>query len=421
VFIIEILVIIILMIAGFYVGWNIGANDAANCIGTSVGAGILTFKRAITLMVIFVCLGAVIQGLSVMKTVGKGMVLSDVESFIKTELPTSISKDDFQKHILDKTKSVEKEIVFNSYQFDGNYYLLKSEDLLTVSKEVVLSSLADVDFPGVKALPPEFRRTFRRNRLPDRAIFVALISAGFFVTLATFASIPVSTSQAIVGGVAGVGIGMVGFNSAYFDISVMVRILQCWMINPLLSALLAFPLYLILVAFLKRTKKVYLWNKILTVLVIITTCYVSYSLGANDVGNAVGPLYNKFQGSIAGAGRMLGLFGGIAMGVGSVTFGKRVTETIGKKLTPLDLPGAFIAQLSSAFGVHFFTLLGVPVSTSQSIVGAVLGVGLAKGVKSVSVGKLAQIVVGWVLTPTCAAIFAMFVYRLVDYLLNYFL
>jgi PiT family inorganic phosphate transporter len=123
---------IILILAGFYVGWNIGANDAANCIGTTVGAQIISYRKAVAIMAIFVILGGVLQGHHVMKTVGKGIVISDLQSF--------------EEH--------------NGVSDDGG---------------------------------AEFSSFFPDGRLPDKAILVALLSAGFFVTLATFSSIPVST------------------------------------------------------------------------------------------------------------------------------------------------------------------------------------------------------------------------------------
>src|SRR5210317_996443 len=77
----EILIGVVLIVAGFYVGWNIGANDAANCIGTTVGAQIISYRNAVGIMAVFVILGGVLQGHHVMKTVGKGIVISDAQSF----------------------------------------------------------------------------------------------------------------------------------------------------------------------------------------------------------------------------------------------------------------------------------------------------------------------------------------------------
>ncbi len=335
---------LVLIAAGFYVGWNIGANDAANCIGTMVGAQIISFRRAALLMGVFVIIGGYLQGHHVMKTVGKGILITS----------------------------------------EGQY-----------------ESQHD------PAPPEEFKEHFPDGRLPDLAIFVALISAGLFVTLATFTRIPVSTSQAIVGGVAGVGLGIVGPDAAYFDLAILWKILACWVISPVLSLLLAFGVYHFLGTISRRMNPL-VWSRILSVLVIGAACYVSFSLGANDVGNAIGPLLNKFPEH----GGALALLGGGAMAVGAFTFGRRVTDTVGKSITPLDLGGALAAQGSAAFGVHLFSMLGIPVSTSQAVVGAVIGVGLTKGLQAVSGKKIASIAGGWVLAPACAAGFSCLTYRL---------
>ncbi len=126
------------------------------------------------------------------------------------------------------------------------------------------------------------------------------------------------------------------------------------------------------------------------------------------MGNAICPLLSKYPDH----GLWLALLGGIAMAVGAITFGSRVTDTVGKSITTLDYGGALAAQLSAAFGVHVFSMAGIPVSTSQAVVGGVIGVGLTKGMRAVSMTKLSRIFVGWVATPACAAVFAAVVYRL---------
>jgi PiT family inorganic phosphate transporter len=340
----DFLLSVILILAGFYVGWNIGANDAANCIGTTVGAQIISYRKAVAIMAVMVILGGVLQGHHVMKTVGKGIVISESEAY--------------------------------------------------------------EDYHG-KPAGAEFSAYFPDERLPDKAILVALLSAGLFVTLATFSSIPVSTSQAIVGGVAGTGLGIVGFSSAYFKLGVLLKIFGAWVISPVLTMILAFALYLVLGRALRKRTSI-AWSRVMAVAVVLSAAYVSYSLGANDVGNAIGPLLSKFPDK----GPWLALLGGVAMAVGAYSFGERVTETVGKSITQLDYAGALAAQTSAAFGVHLFSMAGIPVSTSQAVVGGVIGVGLTKGARAVSTKKITTIFLGWVITPLCAAIFSALVYRL---------
>jgi PiT family inorganic phosphate transporter len=338
-----------MVLAGFYVGWNVGANDAANCIGTTVGAGIIPYRWAAVMMAVFVILGGVLQGHHVMKTVGKGIVISDQATWEEVhEQPP----------------------------------------------------------------PPEFDVYFPDDRLPDLAILVALLSAGFFVTLATFSSLPVSTSQAIVGGVAGVGLGMVGFDDVYFKTGVLIRIGGSWVLSPFLVLMMSFAFYKVLTRLLRNASGLY-WTNVVAAGVIVSAAYVSYSLGANDVGNAIGPLLARFPDE----GLWLAVLGGVAMATGALTFGYRVTHTVGNSITPLDYPGALAAHLSAAIGVHGFSMLGIPVSTSQAVIGGVLGVGLTSGMRAVDTRTLRNIVIGWVVTPTLAAVFAALVYALVRQLL----
>jgi PiT family inorganic phosphate transporter len=333
-----------MVLAGFFVGWNIGANDAANCIGTTVGAQIISYRKAVAIMAVFVVLGGMIQGQHVMETIGKGIVLSEEQAW--------------EEHNGEKAGAL-------------------------------------------------FRSHFPDDRLPDKAILVALLSAGLFVTLATFSSLPVSTSQAIVGGVAGTGVGIVGLNVAYFNLGVLLKILGAWVVSPLLTMLLAFALYRVLGLFLGRVSTI-ARSRAISIAALVTAAYVSYSLGANDVGNAIGPLLGKFPDK----GNWLALLGGVSLAIGAMTFGARVTNTVGKSITPLDYGGALSAQLAAALGVHFFAMAGLPVSTSQAIVGGVIGVGLSKGMSSVSRRKLYGIFLGWVAMPLCAGVFAAVLYRL---------
>ena len=303
--------------AGAYVGWNIGANDTANCIGTTIGCGLLSFKKAVVLVAIFAVLGAVLQGQHVMKTIGKGIVLADL-------------------------------------------------------------SLG--------------------------AIVVALICSGFFVTLATFFRIPTSTSQAIVGGVVGIGLAM----GAELNSSKLLTIVGSWIICPLLTMALAYALMHLFGFILRRIQiSTMLIQTAIGWLAIISACYVAYSMGANNVGDAVGPIENL--GIISPA--ILVTIGGVAIAVGALTYGKKVADTVGKGITPLDLTGAFAAQMSSAFGIHLFSMLGIPVSTSMAVVGAVVGVGLVKGVSAISQKSIFVILAGWVLTPLLSATSAFLLYK----------
>lgn len=243
-----------------------------------------------------------------------------------------------------------------------------------------------------------------RSALQPMALLVALLSAGFFVTLATFFKVPTSTSQAVVGAIAGIGFA----TQSEVNARTFVFILESWVFCPIMVLVLAFICMYLMRIFLRiYGKKTLLFQHILGWLTIFSACYVAYSLGADNAGNAVGLL------SRAGFlnDRLLLLLGGLSIALGAVTYGKKVSDTVGKGITSLDVPGAFIAQVSSATGVHFFSMLGVPVSTSSAIVSAVVGVGLVKGGRNISRKTVFTIVSGWIFTPALALAFSFLLYR----------
>jgi PiT family inorganic phosphate transporter len=238
------------------------------------------------------------------------------------------------------------------------------------------------------------------------AVIIALLCSGFFVTLATFFRIPTSTSQAIVGGVVGIGLSV----NAKVDFSKIIVIAESWVICPLMVMGLSFGLMHLLKLILRRFETgSFRFQNALGWLAIGSACYVAFSMGANNAGNAVGPITNL---GILHP-KLLLLMGGLSIAVGAATYGRKVADTIGKGITPLDIPGAFVAQVSSAFGMHLFSLLGIPVSTSSAIVGAVVGVGLVKGMKAISKKTIVTILLGWLLTPTFAAASAYLLYKLI--------
>jgi PiT family inorganic phosphate transporter len=238
------------------------------------------------------------------------------------------------------------------------------------------------------------------------AVIIALLCSGFFVTLATFFRIPTSTSQAIVGGVVGIGLAV----NAEVDFSKFIVIAESWVICPLLVMALSFGLMHLIKLILRRFETgSFRFQNALGWLAIGSACYVAFSMGANNAGNAVGPIANL---GILHP-KLLLLMGGLSIAVGAATYGRKVADTVGKGITPLDIPGAFVAQVSSAFGMHLFSLLGIPVSTSSAIVGAVVGVGLVKGMKAISKRTIVTILLGWLLTPTFAAVSAYLLYKFI--------
>ncbi|MEN8259944.1 MAG: inorganic phosphate transporter [Pseudomonadota bacterium] len=193
------------------------------------------------------------------------------------------------------------------------------------------------------------------------------------------------------------------------DFSKLILIAESWIICPILVMVLAFGLMHLVRHVLRRYEtRSLLFQHAFGWLAILSACYVAYSMGANNAGNAVGPVANL---NIFPP-RVLLFIGGFSIAVGAFTYGKKVADTVGKGITPLDIPSAFVAQISSAFGMHLFSMFGIPVSTSSAIVGAVVGVGLVKGANAISKKTILTILIGWVLTPTLAAGTSFLFYKL---------
>jgi len=144
------------------------------------------------------------------------------------------------------------------------------------------------------------------------------------------------------------------------------------------------------------TRDKLLWGGLL-----IVGTYGSYALGANNVANATG----IYSGLIPGLNdRYLAILGGCAIAVGVITFSKRVMTSVGTKLMRLDAFNAFVAVSSMAVTTHIFSLIGVPVSTSQAIIGGILGLGVLEGFRNVKFRILRNFGTGWLLTPVTAFI-----------------
>ena len=225
------------------------------------------------------------------------------------------------------------------------------------------------------------------------ATYLALV-AGFgacaWVVLATYWKMPISTSHSIVGAVAGAGLAI----HAPVKWKVLGDVFICWIFTPVGAAILSYILYRLFKNTLYRIIPRRFLKATLTALIIISGCYVAYSWGANDVANAVGV--------IVGAGiltpKISILIGGLAIVLGIVTWGYKVIETVGSEITNLLPIMAFSAQLASAINVHIYTVFGIPVSTSHSIVGAIFGVGLVKGARVLNLRIMREIIVCWVAT-----------------------
>ena len=255
---------------------------------------------------------------------------------------------------------------------------------------IIIGSLAEGDnsIVGVSELA----------ELEANGAFVVTVCAALTVTIMTFLKLPISATQAVMGSIIGMGFFADPTKIEWYNVWKMVL---CWIGTPIGAAILGFLFYPILARLLFALRLSFIARSIfLKAALIISGCYGAYALGANNVGNVTGVYYKT---GLLDNVHTLTLIGGGAIALGVLTYSKNVMLTVGSRLVQLDAFSALVATLAMAVTVHFYTQLGAPVSTSQAIVGAVLGIGLFKGAKAINRRTVANIFFAWLCTPLVAA------------------
>ena len=234
--------------------------------------------------------------------------------------------------------------------------------------------------------------------------FYCSLAAAITMAVLTYLAIPASASQAIIGAVIGAGI-----LSGSADFSGLYKIIICWIITPVSGIIFGYFLHRSLRYVLDKTiTNITHLNYIYSTGILVAGCYGAYSLGSNNVANVTG----VYVGSGLLSTGMASLLGGISIAFGSLTYGKKVMMTVGKGIAPLDPFSAFVTILAEALILHIFTQIGVPVSSSQAIVGAVIGVGIVGGLRTVSTKVVTKITIGWFMTPLAAGILTILFIKL---------
>ena len=232
--------------------------------------------------------------------------------------------------------------------------------------------------------------------------FITAFAAALTVTVMTYFGLPVSTSQAMVGAIIGIGV-VIG----YLDYSKLPKVFACWVGTPIgcvIATVVLYPLFSKIFAYLKLN--IFQQDSVLRWGLLVVGCYGAYSLGANNVANVTG-IY--IQTGLLNVTEAL-LLGSLSICFGAITYSKKVMMTVGEKLVKLDSFSAFIAVLSMSIILNIYAVVGVPVSSSQAIVGAVLGIGIIKGVKTINIRTLVNIVIGWLSTPVIAMMVSIALY-----------
>ena len=253
--------------------------------------------------------------------------------------------------------------------------------------------------------------------------FTVALAAGVTVYFMTKAGLPVSTTQAIVGAI----VGWSFFTDNQVDMKSLIQILTTWVTGPILGALFAYVLYH-LVRITRKRIKIHLlqYKSYIRTGLMIVGAFGAYSLGANNIANVMGVFVPSISLGDADFGiftlsgaQQLFFLGGIAIAAGILTYSKKVMQTVGGNLLELTSEAAFVVVLSQALVLFIFSsssLSGlmvriglppiplVPVSSTQVVVGSVIGIGLYKGVRNLNLKVLGSIASGWITTPVAAGL-----------------
>lgn len=405
--------VIFAAIVGFLMAWGIGANDVANAMGTSVGSKALTIKQAIIIAMIFEFAGAYLAGGEVTSTIRKGIIDAsfyvDSPELLVFGMTAALLAAGLWLIIasyfgwpVSTTHSIVGAIVGFSAVGVGM-------DSVTWTKVggIVGSWIITPLISGIIAyfiFMSSQKLIFNtKNPITNAKRYVPLYMflAGFILSLVT-----------IKKGLKHVGLHFESTESFLLAlaIGVIIAIAGKFFINRIKID----P---------KADKEMHFANveKIFALLMIVTACAMAFAHGSNDVANAIGPLAAVVNiigndGEIAKKAALAWWIlplGGIGIVLGLAIFGKRVMATIGQGITHLTPSRGFAAELAAASTVVIASGTGLPISTTQTLVGAVLGVGMARGIAALNLGVVRNIVISWVITlPIGAALSIVFFYML---------
>jgi PiT family inorganic phosphate transporter len=399
--------IILACVFGFFMAWGIGANDVANAMGTSVGSRALTIKQAIVIAVIFELSGAVLAGGQVTKTIRKGMLdpslLTNTPELLVYGMLASLLAAGIWLLIASRfgwpvstTHSIVGAIVGFAAVGIGidavNWGKIGTIVMSWVVSPVTAGIIAYALFMSVQKLIMNTDDPFRNAK---RYVPMYIFLVGFIVSLVTMFK----------------GLKHVGLEMSS---------IQCYTI----ATLIGLGIMAVSNIFIRRIqidpeadRDFHFANveKIFAVLMMVTACAMAFAHGSNDVANAVGPIAAVVgivqSGGVIAAKSVLPiwilLLGGVGIVIGLVTYGHKVMATVGTSITELTPSRGFAATLAAATTVVFASGTGLPISTTHTLVGAVLGVGLARGIAALNMRIVRTIFMSWVVTLPAGAFLAI--------------
>jgi len=399
--------IILACVFGFFMAWGIGANDVANAMGTSVGSRALTIKQAIVIAVIFEMSGAILAGGQVTKTIRKGMLdpslLANTPELLVYGMLAALLAAGCWLLIASRfgwpvstTHSIVGAIVGFAAVGIGmdavNWGKIGTIVMSWVISPVTAGIIAYALFMSVQKLIMNTDNPFKNAK---RYVPMYIFLVGFIVSLVT-----------LFKGLKHVGLEL-GLAQSY-SIAIIIGIVIMLVSNIFIRRIQIDP---------EADRDFHFANveKIFAVLMMVTACAMAFAHGSNDVANAVGPIAAVVgivqSGGVIAAKSALPIWililGGIGIVIGLITYGHKVMATVGTSITELTPSRGFAATLAAATTVVFASGTGLPISTTHTLVGAVLGVGLARGIGALNMRVVRTIFMSWVVTLPAGAFLAI--------------
>jgi PiT family inorganic phosphate transporter len=391
---------------GLFMAWGIGANDVANAMATSVGSGALRIKQAVILAAIFEFAGAYLAGGEVTKTIRKGIVEPDAfhadpNLLIWGMLAALLAAGTWlliasrKGWPVSTTHSIVGAVVGFAAVGIGmeavNWGKVGTIVMSWVVSPLLAGTLAFIIFRTIQKLILNAENPVQ-SAIKYGPYYLFLV--GFVIALVT-----------IKKGLKHIGLDIDAEHAFFYAslVGIVVAIAGSFLIrkvkiNP------------------KADKKFHYANveKIFAVLMIFTASAMAFAHGSNDVANAVGPMAAVIStaqtGMIASKSALPSwvlLLGGIGIVIGLATFGYKVIATVGKKITELTPSRGFAAEIAAAGTVVLASFTGIPISTTHTLVGAILGVGFARGIGAIDMRVVGNIFMSWVVTLPAGGLLAI--------------
>ncbi|MCX6994786.1 MAG: inorganic phosphate transporter [Chlamydiae bacterium] len=466
----ETVFIVLALILGFYMAWNIGANDVANAMGTSVGSGALTIRQALIIAAVLEFCGAFFVGSHVSETIENGIINTSIftgrpEIFIIGMLSSLLAAGvwlniaSYAGWPVSTTHSIVGAVVGFGLIIGGPTAIYWGNIISIVLSWIIspliggILSYVTFQFLKKKILFAEDPLLAAKKITPSLVfcVFLILTLVTLFKGIATLQALSMPESMLLALSISSLAalishcllkrVNKIQEPSSdlseyqvHIDLSRSLKYLE----KAQKQAVGLMQDELDLAA--KQVKEIFLSTKkplpsfqnsdyaavekIFVSLQIVTACCMAFAHGANDVANAIGPLSAVITVARTGLEGLKGqvpawilALGGAGIVLGLATWGWRVIETIGKKITELTPSRGFAAEFGAATTILLASKLGLPVSTTHTLVGSVLGVGLARGFGTLNLTVVRDIFVSWVITVPVGAILAIIFYSLFSLIL----